>query len=88
MGLTAKRIPAQRAAPLRRQYRASLLDDLAAWYERAHDYTFAHFPDPDYGEWFGYLNRDGSRVRTAKANGWKGFFHLPRVLLRCFGLLS
>jgi len=62
-------------------------DDLADWYAKVHDYTFAHFPDPEYGEWFGYLNRDGSRVWTAKANGWKGFFHLPRVLYRCFRLL-
>jgi len=62
-------------------------DDLAAWYDRVHDYTFTHFPDPEGGEWFGYLNRDGSRVWTAKANGWKGCFHLPRVLHRCFELL-
>lgn len=62
--------------------------DIAAWYEKVHDYTFAHFPDPEYGEWFGYLNRDGSRVWTAKANGWKGFFHLPRFLYRCYLLLG
>ncbi|KKL78465.1 hypothetical protein LCGC14_2024580, partial [marine sediment metagenome] len=63
-------------------------DDLAEWYEKVHDYTFSHFPDPEYGEWFGYLNRDGSRVWTAKANGWKGCFHLPRVLYRCYRLFG
>lgn len=63
-------------------------DDLGQWYEKVHDYTFSNFPDPDYGEWFGYLNRDGSRVWTAKANGWKGLFHLPRALYRCYQLLS
>ena len=63
-------------------------DDFAAWYEKVHDYTFSHFPDADYGEWYGYLNRDGSPVWTAKANGWKGFFHLPRVLYRCYQLLQ
>lgn len=63
-------------------------DDLAQWYDEVHTYTFDHFPDPDGGgEWFGYLNRDGSRVWTAKANGWKGCFHLPRVLDRCHRLL-
>ena len=46
------------------------------------------FADPEFGEWFGYLNRDGSRVWAAKANGWKGCFHLPRVLFRCYGLLK
>lgn len=63
-------------------------DDLHGWYEKAHDYTFSHFPDPDHGEWYGYLNRDGSPVFTAKANGWKGFFHLPRILLRSYRLLD
>ena len=63
-------------------------EDLAAWYEKVHDYTFSHFPDPEYGEWFGYLNRDGSRVWSAKANGWKGFFHLPRILYRAYQLLD
>ncbi len=63
-------------------------DDLARWYDKVHDYTFNHFPDPEFGEWFGYLNRDGSPVWTAKANGWKGCFHLPRVLFRAYQLLS
>ncbi len=62
--------------------------DLAEWYEKMHDYTFSHFPDPEHGEWFGYLNRDGSRVWTAKANGWKGCFHLPRILCRACQLLN
>jgi mannose/cellobiose epimerase-like protein (N-acyl-D-glucosamine 2-epimerase family) len=44
--------------------------------------------DKEYGEWFGYLSRDGSPVWTAKANGWKGFFHLPRIFFRYYQLLS
>jgi N-acylglucosamine 2-epimerase len=63
-------------------------DDIAKWYEKVHDYSFEHFADTEQGEWFGYLNRDGSRVWTAKANGWKGCFHLPRVLFRCYQLLQ
>jgi len=62
--------------------------DIAAWYEKLHDYSFQAFPDLEYGEWFGYLNRDGSPIWTAKANGWKGFFHLPRALYRCYRLLD
>jgi N-acylglucosamine 2-epimerase len=62
--------------------------DLAVWYRRLHDYVFSHFPDPRFGEWFGYLNRDGSIMFSAKANGWKGFFHAPRVLLRNWLLLT
>ncbi len=62
--------------------------DMKAWYEKVHAYTFSHFPDPEFGEWYGYLNRDGSPVWTAKANGWKGFFHIPRALFRCYQLLE
>ena len=62
--------------------------DIKDWYEKVHEYTFAKFPDPDHGEWYGYLNRDGSPVWTAKANGWKGFFHVPRILFRSYQLLS
>jgi N-acylglucosamine 2-epimerase len=63
-------------------------EDLGKWYERVHDYTFGHFPDAEYGEWYGYLNRDGSPTWTAKATTWKCFFHLPRILLRCWQLLD
>lgn len=39
--------------------------------------------------WLRYsLDREGRPVWTAKANGWKGFFHLPRVLFRCYQLLD
>jgi len=63
-------------------------DDLAAWYHRVHDYAFSRFPDRQHGEWYGWLNRDGSVVFTAKANGAKGCFHLPRVFLRSYLLLK
>ncbi len=62
--------------------------DVKDWYTKIHDYTFSKFPDKEYGEWYGYLNRDGSPVWTAKANGWKGFFHVPRILFRSYQLLS
>ncbi len=48
------------------------------WFERILDWTLAHFPDGEYGEWFGYLHRDGSVALDLKANHWKGPFHLPR----------
>ncbi|HSW46760.1 MAG TPA: AGE family epimerase/isomerase [Phycisphaerae bacterium] len=63
-------------------------EDLWQWYQRVHDYSFSRFPDPEYGEWYGYLDRDGRPVWTAKANGWKGCFHLPRALYRCWQLLE
>ena len=63
-------------------------EDLWHWYEKVHDYVFNRFPDPEYGEWYGYLDRDGKPVWTAKATPWKCFFHLPRALFRCYQLLE
>jgi len=58
------------------------------WYDRVHEYSFARHPDPDYGEWFGYLHRDGTVSHTFKGSSWKGCFHLPRQLLYSWLLLK
>ena len=44
------------------------------------EYSFRHFRDPDYPEWFGYLNRRGEPTHLLKGGKWKTFFHLPRSL--------
>lgn len=58
------------------------------WYRKVHDYTFSTFPDPEYGEWFGYFHRDGSIALPVKGSAWKGCFHVPRHLLNGWRLLS
>ncbi|WP_127138100.1 AGE family epimerase/isomerase [Flagellimonas oceanensis] len=63
-------------------------EDIKVWYYKVHEYTFTRFPDKEHGEWYGYLNREGSPVWSTKANGWKGFFHIPRILFRCHQLLE
>ncbi len=45
-----------------------------------------HFRDPEYGEWYGYLHRDGTVAQAAKGNLFKGPFHIPRMLVKA-GLL-
>ena len=55
----------------------------ARWHALVHDWAYAHFPDPDYGEWFGYLHRDGTVSTRLKGNMWKGPFHLPRMQWYC-----
>lgn len=54
------------------------------WYEKLHHYTWKHFPDPQYGEWFGYLDRQGQPFLKLKGGKWKGCFHVPRGLFRCY----
>jgi N-acylglucosamine 2-epimerase len=58
--------------------------DVWAWYEKVHAYAWAHFPDPEYGEWYGYLNRHGEVLLPLKGGKWKGCFHVPRALYRCW----
>jgi N-acylglucosamine 2-epimerase len=58
------------------------------WYEIIHEYTFTHFPDPQYGEWFGYLHRNGSVANRLKGSMWKGPFHIPRAMWLCWMLLK
>jgi N-acylglucosamine 2-epimerase len=58
------------------------------WYERVHEYTWSHFPDSPHGEWFGYLNRRGGVLLPLKGGKWKGCFHVPRGLLRCWEIFE
>ncbi len=60
-------------------------------YELVHDYCWYHYPDPEYGEWYGYLNRQGEVLLPLKGGKWKGCFHVPRALYHiwtCFENLS
>jgi len=60
----------------------------AQWHESVRAWTYEHFPDPEYGEWFGYLHRDGSLSTRLKGNFWKGPFHIPRMQLTCWEILE
>lgn len=51
------------------------------WFYKTVDYCKAHFSDPEYGEWYGYLRRDGKpTMPSTKGSTFKGPFHLPRSL--------
>lgn len=60
----------------------------ARWHRLVHDWSFHHFPDPEFGEWYGYLHRDGRASVRLKGNMWKGPYHLPRMLWYCWKLLD
>ncbi|MBN1818846.1 MAG: AGE family epimerase/isomerase [Sedimentisphaerales bacterium] len=68
---------------LTKAYRATRRQACLDWYQRVHDYAWTHFPDPQYGEWFGYLNRQGQVLLPLKGGKWKGCFHVPRGLWLC-----
>lgn len=63
-------------------------EDCLRWFRRVHDYTWSHFRDPEYPEWYGYLNRRGEVLLPLKGGKWKGCFHVPRGLLNCWQMLE
>lgn len=55
-------------------------------HERISEWTYAHFLDAEYGEWYGYLHRDGTVAQPAKGNLYKGPFHIPRMMIKGYML--
>jgi len=59
------------------------------WFLKTIAYCQRHFADPEYGEWYGYLRRDGQpTLPAAKGSTFKGPFHLPRMLILLDGMLD
>ncbi len=52
------------------------------WFKKTLAYCQEVFSDPEFGEWYGYLRRDGKPTEPAcKGSTFKGPFHLPRMLI-------
>lgn len=59
------------------------------WFEKVVAYAKEHFSDPEFGEWYGYLRRDGLPTQpSTKGSTFKGPFHLPRALIMCDTMLG
>ena len=59
------------------------------WFEKTLNYCQANFSDPEHGEWYGYLRRDGKPTEPpCKGSTFKGPFHLPRMLSICDRLID
>ncbi len=69
-------------------YRYTGSKECLIWFERVHEYTWKHFKDQEYPEWFGYLNREGEVLLPLKGGKWKGCFHVPRGLYQCWRVLE
>ena len=50
------------------------------------DWTYSHFPDTEYGEWYGYLHRDGTVAQPAYGNIFKGPFHILPIMIKGYML--
>jgi len=51
------------------------------WYDRVHEWSFAHFPMPECGEWRQRLDRQGRPTTELIALPVKDPFHLPRAVI-------
>lgn len=70
-------------------YRDTGEEKYLQWFEKTLDYCREHFADPQYGEWYGYLRRDGKpTMPSTKGSTFKGPFHLPRALTMCDKMLD
>lgn len=67
-------------------YLATGDDEYIYRHQRISEWTYAHFPDVKYGEWYGYLHRDGRIAQPAKGNLFKGPFHIPRMMIKSYTL--
>ncbi len=63
-------------------------EDCKQWFKKLDQYAFQYFADPEYGEWYGYLNRKGEPLLTLKGGKWKGCFHVPRALFKVYTALE
>lgn len=63
-------------------YQATHDEKYLAMHKQISDWTYAHFPDKECGEWYGYLHRDGTVAQPAKGNLFKGPFHIPRMMIK------
>ncbi len=59
------------------------------YFYKTYDYSIEHFYDREYGEWYGYLRRDGKpTMPSTKGPTFKGPFHLPRMLAMVDGMIG
>ena len=58
------------------------------WFLKLDEYLWTRFKDPEYPEWFGYLNRRGEVLLPLKGGKWKGCFHVPRGLYQIGTILE
>ena len=70
-------------------YRDTKDEKYLQWFDKTLEYCKEVFSDPAYGEWYGYLRRDGKPTQpSTKGSTFKGPFHLPRCLTMVDTMIS
>ena len=64
-------------------YRDTGKEEYLDIFVKTYAYCMKYFYDKEYGEWYGYLRRDGKpTMPSTKGSTFKGPFHLPRMLAK------
>jgi N-acylglucosamine 2-epimerase len=58
------------------------------WYKKIADWSWAHFPMPDCGEWYQRLTREGKPTEQVVTFPVKDPFHLPRAIILILQLMG
>lgn len=58
------------------------------WYHKVHEWSFAHYPMPEFGEWRQRLTREGRPTTEVIGLPVKDPFHLPRAAILISQLLE
>ncbi len=69
-------------------YKISGNEKYLEMHKLAHNWAYDNFDDKEFGEWFGYLHRDGAVAQPAKGNIFKGPFHIPRMMIKAHLLIE
>lgn len=69
-------------------YRLTGNQECKNWFETIHEYSWNHFRDQEYPEWYGYLTRQGDPLLELKGGKWKGCFHVPRGMYEIWKILE
>ncbi len=69
-------------------YQLTGSEDCLAWFKKVHAYTWEHFRDNEFPEWYGYQNRRCEVILPLKGGKWKGCFHVPRGLYQVWKTLE
>ena len=70
-------------------YRDTGDESFYSWFTKTLDYCKQYLSDPENGEWYGYLRRDGKpTMPSTKGSTFKGPFHLPRALIMVDQMIS
>ncbi|MDP4205956.1 MAG: AGE family epimerase/isomerase [Bacteroidota bacterium] len=73
---------------LAKGYKLTGNQECKKWFEIMQTYTWDHFKDKEYREWYGYLTRQGQPLLPLKGGKWKGCFHVPRAMFQLYKILS